>query len=311
MATIMDGEATPAQIGALLAALAARGETEDEIVGFARTMRARAVPLTAPGCHRHVRHRRRRRGHVQHLHRRVARRGRLRRSPWRSTATARPRAGAGAPTCSRRSDCGSTRPLATVQRSLDETGWAFLFAPAFHASTRHAVAPRKELGVAHGLQPPRPAHEPRPAGSAGRRASRGRTSYPSSPRCLRRPRACRGPGSSTARASTRCRSRARPQSPPLEERTTSAAFDVSPEDAGLPVRTSLAARRHRGRQRGDRPRRPRRSARGPRRDVVLLNAAAALVVAGRARDLREGARAGGRSHRRWPGAAAPGAASRR
>src|SRR5262249_52444298 len=50
MGTIMDGEATPAQIGALLAALAIRGETEDEVVGFARTMRSRAVPLAAvPG----------------------------------------------------------------------------------------------------------------------------------------------------------------------------------------------------------------------------------------------------------------------
>jgi len=50
MTAIMDGEATPAQIGALLAALAVRGETEDEIVGFARTMRARAVPVVAPGA---------------------------------------------------------------------------------------------------------------------------------------------------------------------------------------------------------------------------------------------------------------------
>ena len=50
MATIMQGEATPAQIGGLLAALAVRGETEDEVVGFARTMRARAVPLSAPGA---------------------------------------------------------------------------------------------------------------------------------------------------------------------------------------------------------------------------------------------------------------------
>jgi anthranilate phosphoribosyltransferase len=38
-------------------------------------------------------------------------------------------------------------PLPTVQRCLDETGWAFLFAPAFHASTRHAAVPRRELGV--------------------------------------------------------------------------------------------------------------------------------------------------------------------
>src|SRR3990172_8873236 len=47
MAAILDGEATPAQIGALLAALAVRGETEDEIVGFARAMRARAAPFVA------------------------------------------------------------------------------------------------------------------------------------------------------------------------------------------------------------------------------------------------------------------------
>jgi len=50
MAAIMDGLATPAQIGALLAALAARGETEDEVVGFARTLRARAVPLPSRGA---------------------------------------------------------------------------------------------------------------------------------------------------------------------------------------------------------------------------------------------------------------------
>src|SRR5258708_25662402 len=50
MATIMDGEATPAQIGALLAGLAARGETEDEVVGFARAMRDRALPILARGA---------------------------------------------------------------------------------------------------------------------------------------------------------------------------------------------------------------------------------------------------------------------
>jgi anthranilate phosphoribosyltransferase len=50
MDAIMDGDATPAQIRALLAAMAARGETEDEVVGFARTMRARAVPLTSQGA---------------------------------------------------------------------------------------------------------------------------------------------------------------------------------------------------------------------------------------------------------------------
>ncbi len=47
MAGIMDGAATPAQIGALLTALAVRGETDDEIVGFARVMRDRALRVTA------------------------------------------------------------------------------------------------------------------------------------------------------------------------------------------------------------------------------------------------------------------------
>ena len=50
MEAIMDGEATPAQIGAVLAALAVRGETEDEVVGFASAMRARAVPLASRGA---------------------------------------------------------------------------------------------------------------------------------------------------------------------------------------------------------------------------------------------------------------------
>ena len=50
MESVMDGLATPAQIGALLSAMAARGETEDEVVGFARTMRARAVPVRSVGA---------------------------------------------------------------------------------------------------------------------------------------------------------------------------------------------------------------------------------------------------------------------
>src|SRR4030095_6590041 len=47
MSLIMDGQAQPAHIAALLMALALRGERPGEMVGFARTMRARAVPLPA------------------------------------------------------------------------------------------------------------------------------------------------------------------------------------------------------------------------------------------------------------------------
>src|SRR5262245_38380188 len=49
MADIMDGEATPAQIGALLTALRIKGETVDEISGMARIMRARALRVEAEG----------------------------------------------------------------------------------------------------------------------------------------------------------------------------------------------------------------------------------------------------------------------
>ena len=45
MEGIMQGEATPAQIGAFVTALRLKGETVDEIVGLAKTMRAKAVPV--------------------------------------------------------------------------------------------------------------------------------------------------------------------------------------------------------------------------------------------------------------------------
>ena len=51
---IMDGQATPAQIGALLVALRMKGETADEIAGAARAMRERAMPVRCPEPERAV-----------------------------------------------------------------------------------------------------------------------------------------------------------------------------------------------------------------------------------------------------------------
>ena len=182
MGSIMDGEATPAQIGALLAALPMQGETEDEVVGFAPGhARARAVaaqragaPLDTCGTG----------GDgagtfnistiaafvVAACGVRVAKHGN------RSVSSG----AAAAPTCSRRSESGSTAPPTSSSRALDRRR---LDLPVrAHFPRRHPprgrAAPR--AGSAHGLQPARTAHQPRPAARPGR----GRA--PSRPRRLPR-----------------------------------------------------------------------------------------------------------------------------
>src|SRR5258708_25932181 len=146
MTTIMDGEATPAQIGALLLGLAVRGETEDEVVGFARAMRARAAPLVS-------------RGAVDTCGTGGDGAGTFNISTVASLVVA----ACGVPVAkhgnrSASGSCGSAdvlealgvridAPFDLVQRSLDQAGWTFLFAPRFHAATRHAGGPRKEMGV--------------------------------------------------------------------------------------------------------------------------------------------------------------------
>jgi anthranilate phosphoribosyltransferase len=285
MATIMDGEATPAQIGALLLGLAVRGETEDEIVGFARTMRSRAVPLSS-------------RGAVDTCGTGGDCAGTFNISTVASLVVA----ACGVPVAkhgnrSASGSCGSAdvlealgvkidAPVETVQRSLDEIGWAFLFAPGFHASTRHAVGPRRELGIRTAFNLLGPLTNPASPEAQVVGVPRPElTAFLA--RCLARlgvgrawvvhgagldEIALSGPTAVAAVADGAVRT-----------------FEVSPEDAGLPradggvlrggdaaTNAALAAEVLQG-------------GRGPRRDVVVLNAAAALVVAGRARDLREGA----------------------
>ena len=149
MDEIMEGRAQPAQIAGLLIALAMKGERPAEVVGLARTMRARATQADAPPRRRvrYLRHRRRSRPHVQCLDDRGAGRRGVRRPASRSTAIDRCRAAAAAPTCSRRSASTSRPPPAVVERCLDEAGIAFFFAPTFHPSMRHAAPTRRDLGV--------------------------------------------------------------------------------------------------------------------------------------------------------------------
>jgi len=148
MGEIMDGQATQAQIGALLAALAAKGERSAEIVGLATAMRERATPLPKrwdPALD-------------------LCGTGGDRAGTFNiSTVASLVVAACGARVVKHgnraaSSACGSADLLeqlgvrlaqtpAQVCRSVDEAGIGFLFAPAFHPSMRHAAPVRRELGI--------------------------------------------------------------------------------------------------------------------------------------------------------------------
>ncbi len=148
METIMDGQAAPSQVAALLVGLSMKGERPDEIVGLARTMRARATKLSksfAPvfdtcgtggdGAHTF---------NVSTVAAlvlaacgvRVAKHGNRSASSRCGSADLFETLGV---------NVAATPPI--VERCLDEAGIAFLFAQVFHPSMRHAAATRKELGV--------------------------------------------------------------------------------------------------------------------------------------------------------------------
>ncbi len=145
---IMDGDATPAQIGGLLVALRAKGETVDELIGAATAMRERALALAcaAPTS-------------IDTCGTGGDGAGTIN----VSTLAALILAGCGATVAkhgnrAQSSRCGSAdvlealgvrvdAPPAVVARCLAEARIGFAFAPVFHAATRHAAGPRRELGT--------------------------------------------------------------------------------------------------------------------------------------------------------------------
>ena len=289
MATIMQGEATPAQIGGLLAALAVRGETEDEVVGFARTMRARAAPLSAPGA-------------VDTCGTGGDGAGTFNISTVASLVVA----ACGVPVAkhgnrSASGSCGSADVLealglridpspAVVQRSFDEAGWAFLFAPGFHAATRHAVGPRKELGARTAFNLLGPLTNPaRPQAQVVGVPRPELTGFIA--RCLQRlgvQRAWVVHGSGLDELSL-CGPTTVAAYGADEDGGAVRTFTVTPEEAGLAPCGPESLRGGDAAASATIAGEVLRGGRGPRRDVVVLNAAAALVVAGRVADLKDGA----------------------
>ena len=147
MTSIMDGEATPNQIAGFLMGLKIKGETTTEISAFVRAMLSRANTIVGP------------RGVID-----TCGTGGDASSTFNiSTAAALVTAAAGVPVAkhgnrSVTSKCGSAdvfkemgfnieMPPQLAEQCLAQTGIAFLFAPLYHPSMKHAVIPRREMGI--------------------------------------------------------------------------------------------------------------------------------------------------------------------
>lgn len=287
MGSIMRGEAAPAQIAGLLIGLSMKGERPTELVGFARTMRAEAVPLSSPA------------GDVFD----TCGTGGDRSGSFNiSTAAAIVLAACGVRVAkhgnrSVSSKCGSAdvlealgvdvaAPPAVVERCLAEVGVAFFFAPTFHPAMRHAGQARRDLGVRTAFN------------------LLGPLTNPASP--LRQIVGVPRPDLTELIARTLLllgaeRAWVVHGADGLDELSTTGytkvsecrggavqTFYVHPSEYGLP-KASLDALRG-----GEAPanavivRQVLDGSPGPARDVVLLNAGAALFIAGRVGSVREG-----------------------
>jgi anthranilate phosphoribosyltransferase len=149
MELIMTGGATDAQLGSFLTALRMKGETQDEVVGFARVMREKATPLWN--------------GDPLDVLDTCGTGGDGSGTFNISTVAAFVAAGAGARVAKHgnraaSSKCGSAdvleslgvniqMPPSDLRRVLKDVGIGFLFAPSFHTSIKYVMPARKQLGI--------------------------------------------------------------------------------------------------------------------------------------------------------------------
>jgi anthranilate phosphoribosyltransferase len=282
---MMSGNATPAQMGGFLMALRVRGETVDEITGAARTMRAKALRIDAPPDAFDT-----------------AGTGGDGSGTFNiSTATAIVLAGAGIPMAKHgnrnlSSHCGSADVLAAlgvnidadmalVRRSLWEAGICFLMAPRHHSAMRHVGPTRVELGTRTIFNLLGPLSNPAGAERqlVGVFAPQWVKPMAEVLGKLGSKRAWVVHGSGLDELTTTGSS----QVAALENGAVT-TFELNPEELGL-KRASLADLKG-GDPAGNAAmmRALLGGAAGPIRDIVLLNTAAALHVAGKAADLRAG-----------------------
>ena len=283
--TIMRGDATPVQIAGFMVALRMKGETVEELTGFARTARTLATPIDVDGA----------------LLDTCGTGGDGLATFNISTLAAIVAAACGAKVAKHgnraaSSLCGSADVLEQlgvkidlapdgVARCIEQAGIGFLFAPVFHPSFRFAGVPRRELGVRSVFNILGPLCNP--AGAKYQALGVADASLAAKMAdVLARLGVERAivfhAGDGMDELST--------SSPSLviEIDGGRKEYQLDPAEVGLKPADPLAVR-------GGGPEENARIARevlagagGPRRDVVLLNAAAALRAAGRAKDWRDG-----------------------
>jgi anthranilate phosphoribosyltransferase len=287
MHEVMEGRAAPAALAGLLAALAMKGERPHEIVGFARTMREHAVKLSAPA------------GDVFD----TCGTGGDRAGTFNVSSTAAVVIAAAGVRVAKHgnrsvsSQCGSADVFealgvniaaapAAVERSLHEARIAFFFAPTFHPSMRHAGPTRRELGIRTAFNLLGPLTNPA-------RASRQVVGVPRPELTELLARALMMLGSTRAWVVHGADG--------LDEISTTGytkvsecrngavhTFYVHPSDFGLAKAAPDALKGGNAAANAAIVRSVLSGAAGAPRDVVLLNAGAALLVAGRADSVRDG-----------------------
>jgi anthranilate phosphoribosyltransferase len=287
MGQIMAGEATPAQIGAFLVALRCKGETVPEVTGFARAMRRSAVAVH-PRCR---------------LVMDTCGTGGDGSGTFNiSTTVAFVLAGAGLAVAkhgnrSVSSRCGSADVLGAlgvcleldpeeVAACIDEVGIGFLYAPLHHPAMKHAIGPRREMGVRTVFNILGPLTNP-----AGAQIQMLGVYAADLTEKLARVLAglgCRsayvvhGYDGLDELSTTGPNYVARLRDGQVE------SFRLDPQDYGLAPTTLAALRGGDAAENAAIVRAVLAGERGPRREVVLLNAAAALVAGGRVAALEEG-----------------------
>lgn len=287
MGQVMDGQATPAQIAALVTALRMKGETVQEIAGFARAMRERAQRIT-PAADTLID---------------IVGTGGDRLSTFNiSTTSAFVVAAAGGYVAkhgnravSRLSGAADVLealgvqiqvPPEVVRRAIEDIGIGFMFAPIYHVAMKHAVGPRKEIGIRTVFNVLGPLTNPANAnylvvGTYDPRLTEVMAQVLGE-MGVRRAMVVHGLAG-IDEVSTVGPTRI------SELRDGSVhTYTIAPDEIGLPRASADAIGGGRPEENAAITTAVLRGEPGPRRDIVLANAGAALIVAGLAKDWHEG-----------------------